>query len=58
MLTPTNQLSGFANPVHVYIGGGAAELLYAGAAPGMVAGVAQANVRVPPDALRDCPEIK
>jgi uncharacterized protein (TIGR03437 family) len=34
-------------PVAVAIGGQPAELLYAGAAPGMVAGVMQINVRIP-----------
>jgi uncharacterized protein (TIGR03437 family) len=34
-------------PVSVQIGGVAAEILYAGAAPGMVAGVMQVNARVP-----------
>jgi uncharacterized protein (TIGR03437 family) len=35
------------NPVSVQIGGMAAEVLYLGAAPGLVAGVLQVNVRVP-----------
>jgi len=34
-------------PVSVLIGGQAADVLYAGAAPGMVAGVLQINVRIP-----------
>jgi uncharacterized protein (TIGR03437 family) len=34
-------------PVKVLIGGVEAELLYAGAAPGMVAGLLQVNARVP-----------
>lgn len=34
-------------PVSVRIGGAAAEVLYAGAAPGLVSGVLQVNVRVP-----------
>jgi uncharacterized protein (TIGR03437 family) len=38
-------------PVSVLIGGVRAELLYAGAAPGLVAGVLQVNVRVPPETL-------
>ena len=37
-------------PVSVTIGGRAAEILYAGAAPGLVAGVMQVNARVPADA--------
>lgn len=37
-------------PVTVSIGGKTAEVLYAGAAPGLVAGVMQVNVRVPSDA--------
>ena len=36
-------------PVTVLIGGKTAEVLYAGAAPGLVAGVMQVNVRVPPN---------
>ncbi len=35
-------------PVSVKIGGVDAELLYAGAAPGLVSGVLQLNVRIPP----------
>lgn len=35
------------SPVEVTIGGQPAELLYAGAAPGLVSGVLQANARVP-----------
>jgi uncharacterized protein (TIGR03437 family) len=34
----------------VTIGGQPAEVLYAGAAPGLVSGVMQLNVRVPPNA--------
>ncbi len=34
-------------PVNVSIGGQRAEILYSGAAPGLVAGVFQLNVRVP-----------
>ncbi len=37
-------------PVRVTIGGKAAEVLYAGAAPGQVAGLLQVNARVPEDA--------
>jgi len=37
-------------PVSVKIGGLDAEVLYAGAAPGMVVGLLQVNVRVPPGA--------
>ena len=37
-------------PVQVNIGGSPAEVLYAGAAPSLVAGVMQINVRVPVDA--------
>jgi len=37
-------------PVSVSIGGTAAEILYAGAAPGLVSGVLQINVRLPADA--------
>jgi len=36
-------------PVTVRIGGKSAEVLYAGAAPGLVAGVFQVNVRIPAD---------
>jgi uncharacterized protein (TIGR03437 family) len=36
-------------PVSVRIGGRVAEVLYFGAAPGLVAGVSQANVRIPAD---------
>ncbi len=39
-----------AQPVSVTIDGKAAELIYAGAAPTLVAGVVQINVRVPADA--------
>ena len=38
-------------PVAVKIGGVSAEVLYAGAAPSLVAGVMQVNVRVPADAM-------
>lgn len=34
-------------PVSVTIGGQAAEIKYAGAAPGVVAGIVQVNVRIP-----------
>jgi len=37
-------------PVQVNIGGISAEVLYAGAAPSLVAGVMQLNVRIPADA--------
>jgi uncharacterized protein (TIGR03437 family) len=38
-------------PVTVEIGGRSAEVLYAGAAPGLVAGLLQVNARVPEDLL-------
>jgi uncharacterized protein (TIGR03437 family) len=38
-----------AQPVYVYIYGKKAEILYAGAAPGFVAGALQVNARVPQD---------
>jgi uncharacterized protein (TIGR03437 family) len=38
-------------PVSVRLGGTEAELLYAGAAPALVAGVLQVNVRIPADAV-------
>jgi uncharacterized protein (TIGR03437 family) len=34
-------------PVRVTVGGEPAEVLYAGGAPGLVAGVLQVNVRIP-----------
>jgi uncharacterized protein (TIGR03437 family) len=37
-------------PVVVLIGGAQAEVLYAGAAPGLVAGVLQVNARIPQSA--------
>ncbi len=37
-------------PITVTVGGAPAEVLYAGAAPGLVAGVMQLNVRIPGDA--------
>lgn len=40
-------LTSLANPIGAYIGGAPAEILYAGAAPGLPAGVIQINVRVP-----------
>lgn len=40
-------LATIANPVSVTIGGQAARVLYAGSAPGLIAGVAQINVQVP-----------
>jgi len=43
-------LSHATQPVAVQIGGFAAEILYAGAAPGLVAGVLQINCRVPGNA--------
>jgi uncharacterized protein (TIGR03437 family) len=46
----TDVLPGPVLPVFVWIGGREAEVLYAGAAPGMVAGLMQVNVRVPSDA--------
>ncbi len=36
--------------IRVFVGGFEAEVLYAGAAPGLVAGVLQINVRLPPGA--------
>lgn len=39
--------------VHVSLNGIPAEVLYAGAAPGIVAGVSQINVRIPEDYRRD-----
>ena len=44
------QLSHPQQKVRVSIGGQDAEVLYAGSAPGMVSGVLQVNVKVPPDA--------
>jgi uncharacterized protein (TIGR03437 family) len=44
--TPAN----LASPVTVTFGGASGDVLYAGAAPGMVAGVFQINVRVPANA--------
>ncbi len=38
-------------PVTVTIGGRNAEVLYAGAAPGLVAGVVQVNARIPADVV-------
>ncbi len=43
----TSNLASTAAPVSVTIAGASAEVLYAGAAPEMVAGVAQINARVP-----------
>jgi uncharacterized protein (TIGR03437 family) len=40
-------------PVSVYVQGRAAAVLYAGAAPGMVAGVMQVNIRLPADIPSD-----
>jgi uncharacterized protein (TIGR03437 family) len=37
-------------PITVTVGGKAAEVLYAGGAPGLVAGVMQVNIRIPADA--------
>jgi uncharacterized protein (TIGR03437 family) len=37
----------FRQPVRVTVGGVEAELLYAGAAPGLVNGVVQGNVKTP-----------
>ena len=42
--------SRLSSPVRVRVGGADAEVVYAGAAPGQVAGVTQINARVPPDA--------
>jgi uncharacterized protein (TIGR03437 family) len=46
-LLALNALPKPMQPVRVTIGGQSAEVLYAGAAPGMVAGVMQVNVKVP-----------
>jgi uncharacterized protein (TIGR03437 family) len=43
----TNLLGFLANPVTVTIGGQAARVMYAGSAPGLIAGIAQVNVVVP-----------
>lgn len=42
-------------PVSVTIGGQAADILYYGAAPGLVAGVMQVNARIPYDNRRSAP---
>ncbi|HEU0122877.1 MAG TPA: hypothetical protein VFQ91_20260 [Bryobacteraceae bacterium] len=39
-------------PVAVNIGGSAAEVIYAGSAPGLISGLMQVNVRIPADAPR------
>ncbi len=44
---PASELPKPLLPVYVTIGGGAAEVLYAGAAPNFVSGALQINVRVP-----------
>jgi len=49
VVSPTGPLPRPRMPVHVDIGGEAAEVLYAGAAPGLVSAVFQVNVRVPAD---------
>ena len=52
-LVPIGKVSGYAVPrqaVRVTVGGKAAEVLYAGAAPNFVAGVLQVNFRIPRDA--------
>ena len=43
----TNTLAALANPVSVAIGGQTAHVMYAGSAPGLIAGVAQINVLIP-----------
>ncbi len=45
-------------PVTVTIGGVPAEVLYAGAAPGMVAGVLQVNAVIPPDVATGTAEVR
>ena len=44
------EISALRSFVRVFVGGVEGEVFYAGAAPGMVAGVTQINVRVPPNA--------
>ena len=44
-------------PITVTIGGRPADVLYAGAAPGLVAGVTQINAKVPEDAATGNPEV-
>jgi len=39
--------NGFATPVTAFVGGVPAQVMYAGAAPGMIAGLAQVNIQVP-----------
>ena len=46
-LLASKTLATIASPVSATIGGQSAQVLYAGSAPGMIAGVAQINVQVP-----------
>jgi uncharacterized protein (TIGR03437 family) len=47
-VTPVDTRTGLTIPIReVYIGGRTAEVVYAGAAPGLPAGLVQVNVRVP-----------
>ena len=48
-LVPTTILPSPRLPVSVQVGGVAAEILYAGAAPGLISGVLQVNCRIPAD---------
>jgi uncharacterized protein (TIGR03437 family) len=46
-VTSASLLPLIAGPVEVLVGGQRAEVQYAGAAPGMVAGITQINIRIP-----------